>query len=92
MNFAIAVAAIICAITARSLYWHFVQKIPLFELAEPRFVAATLKWLPDQQLARTHSRGGMTRHQWRKLQSRLMQDIDASLGTKNGRGAATELI
>lgn len=91
MNFIMAAAAVAGGTAAWLLYRHFVQTVQLFELDNPRFVAETLKWLPDHQLAKIHNRGGMTRHQWRKVQSKLMREIDASLGTRNGRGAATAI-
>ncbi len=91
MNITIAAAVVVGGAVAWGLYRHFIQTVQLFELDNPRFVAETLKWLPDHQLAKIHNRGGMTRHQWHKIQSKLMREIDASLGTKNGRGAATAI-
>ncbi len=91
MNILIAAAVIAGGTAAWSIYRRFIQTVQLYQLDDPKFVAETLKWLPDNQLAKIHNRGGMTRHQWHKIQSKLMREIDASLGTRNGRGAATAI-
>lgn len=92
MNFAIAAAGMVSCMAAWKLYWHFIQPVPLFELDDPKQVCETLKWLSDKQLVNVRSNGRLTRYQWRKLKSQVMREIDASLGTRNGRGAATGLI
>ncbi len=73
------------------LYYWFIQPVQLIKLDDSDVVLETLKWLPERELADINSRGTMTRYRWGKMKRQLMREIDKSLGTKKGRGAATGL-
>ncbi|CAD5366560.1 hypothetical protein RA210_U10386 [Rubrivivax sp. A210] len=77
------------ALTVYAVYYRYFEIVQLADLDDPQLMAESIIWIPDHQLARIYSRGGMTRHQWRLLQIKLMKDCDKALGTHKGRGPAT---
>lgn len=82
--------AVVVGVIAGYVYYRFFQKVPVFKVGKPKFVGDTLELLPCQEMTDIIAKGYLTRFQWERIQKRVMKDIDAALGTKNGRG--TEAI
>lgn len=90
MNTLLAISTLVLGILGIWVYEHYFRVIPWHVLAPQKNHIETIQLLPGNdpdKLLIAHV-NGMTRHQWRNIQKRVMAEVDKQIGTVNGRGPA----
>jgi hypothetical protein len=85
----VLVSILVLAGAVLATWWHAecVKRVPLFKLADKRFVLETIQWLPaaEQERLLMQAERGITRRHWRAIRARVDGLVGDQLGEFKGQ-------